>query len=414
MSKRQNHTPGRRLSLVVMLFFALAFLLLGARKNDSMGYTLALAVPAMIFVGTWVLPHLFPTDRLLMSLTNFLCALGVLLLYDTNPAYALQQVISYGVGLFAMILCIYFVRAMHTGRRIIWLIFVGSLALLSLPLLLGREINGAKNWITIGSFSLQPSELVKLSLVLSLAFFLSQRRMLPWVVFSVACLGLLLLQKDLGAVLLYYGTTLLLFWAATGNLPFSLLGVAGGVGAAWYGYQSFAHVRLRVSIWLDPWADYENAGYQLVQGLNAIASGGLWGVGLGLGSPTSIPVYESDFIFAVLCEQFGLVFAACVLLIYVALIWRGATIAMSARRRFHGLLAMGATLLLGLQAFVILGGVLKLIPLTGVTLPFISYGGSSLVSSLCLVGFIQGVESLNESDLEEDTRLAMLERGNPA
>ena len=142
----------------------------------------------------------------------------------------------------------------------------------------------------------------------------------------------------------------------------------------------------------------------------AIASGGLFGVGLGLGSPTSIPVYESDFIFAVLCEQFGLIFGLCVLLMMVALVLRGAMIAMAARRSFHGLLAMGASVLLGIQTFVIIGGVLKLIPLTGVTLPFVSYGGTSLISSMCLVGFIQGVESLNEDDLQEEARLARLQK----
>ncbi len=395
--------------MAVMLFYFLAFLLLASRDGSMLGYILAAAVPCMIFFGTNLLPHLFPTDRLLMSLVNFLFALGVLPLYGANPAYALQQAVAYGVGLAAMIVCIYFVRALHTGRRIIWLVIPVSLLLLCLPLLLGQEINGAKNWIALGPFSFQPSDVVKLSLVLVLAFFMSRRQLLPWLCFAAACLMILLLQKDLGTALLYYCTALLLYWASSGNLFLSLLGVAGGAGAAWYGYQTFAHVRLRVAIWQDPWANSERAA-QLLQGFAAISSGGLWGTGLGLGAPTSIPVYESDFIFAVLCEQFGLIFAACVLLIYAALIWRSAVIAASARRSFHGLLAMGSVLMIGLQTFVIIGGVLKLIPLTGVTLPFISSGGTSLVSNLCLIGLIQGVESLNEADLEEDTRLAMLER----
>ena len=252
--------------------------------------------------------------------------------------------------------------------------------------------------------------MVKLTLLLILAFFMSRRRMLPWFLFVLSCLVLLMLQKDLGTALLYFSVTLLLYWASTGNLPVTLLGLAGGGAAAFVGYQRFAHVRRRVAIWLNPWADYDNAGYQLVQGLMAIASGGLFGVGLGLGSPTSIPVYESDFIFAVLCEQFGLIFGLCVLLMMVALVLRGAMIAMAARRSFHGLLAMGASVLLGIQTFVIIGGVLKLIPLTGVTLPFVSYGGTSLISSMCLVGFIQGVESLNEDDLQEEARLARLQK----
>ena len=200
--------------------------------------------------------------------------------------------------------------------------------------------------------------------------------------------------------------TLLIYYASSGNLLVTGMGAAAGAGAAVAGYFMFSHVKRRVAVWLDPWKDYSNAGYQIIQSLMAIASGGLFGMGLGLGSPTIIPVYHTDFIFAVICEQFGLIFGLCVLLMYVAIIWRGATVAMAARNRFHALLAMGCTALIGLQAFVIIGGVLKLIPLTGVTMPFVSYGGTSLVSSLCLTGLLQGVASLNEDALQEDARLA--------
>ena len=407
---KKKKTPGRRLAAAVMLFYFLAFLLLASRDMNRLGLILTFAVPVIIFLGTNLLPFLFPADQLLLSLTNFLCAMGVLLLYDTNPSFARQQVIAYGIGLVCMVFCIYMVRAIRSWRPWIWLVSVFSLVLLGLPVVFGREINGARNWIAFGSFSFQPSEVVKLTLVLILAFFMSRRQMLPWLIFVLVCMGLLMFQKDLGTALLYFGVTLLLFWASSGNLPLTLLGLAGGGAAAFVGYQRFSHVRRRVAIWLNPWTDYDNAGYQLVQGLMAIASGGLFGVGLGLGSPTSIPVYESDFIFAVLCEQFGLIFGLCVLLMMVALVLRGTMIAMAARRSFHGLLALGASVLLGIQTFVIIGGVLKLIPLTGVTLPFISYGGTSLISSMCLVGLIQGVESLNEDDLREDTHLAGLQK----
>ncbi len=407
---KKKRTPGKRMSAAVMMFYFLAFLLLALKDGNRLGYVMAVAVPVIIFLGTNLLPHLFPADRLLLSLTNFLCAMGVLLLYDTNPVYARQQVLAYGIGLACMVVCIYMVRLFRSWDGWIWAIMFFSLVLLCLPLIGGHEINGARNWITFGGLSFQPSEVVKLALVLVLAWFMSRRIMMPCLLFVLACLGILMLQKDLGTALLYYATALIIYWAASGNWAFSLLGVAGGGAAAVFGYQRFSHVRRRVAIWLNPWADYENAGYQLVQGLMAIASGGLFGVGLGLGAPTAIPVYESDFIFAVLCEQFGLIMGVCVLLMYAALVLRGAFIAMQARGSFHGLLAMASAALLGIQTFVIIGGVLKLIPLTGVTLPFISYGGTSLISSMCLVGLIQGVESLNEDDLKEDAHLAMLER----
>ena len=405
---RNKKDPGRRLSSAVMLFYFCAFLLIACKDFAWQGFALSLAVPAMIWVGTNFLPKLFPSDRLLLSLTNFLCALGVLVLYSTEPDYAYHQAMYYGVGILAMIVCVWIVRLVRSWRIPVLLLIPLSLALLALPLVIGRETNGAKNWFYVAGISVQPSEIVKLSLLIIVSYYMSRHRMLPWLFFAVSCLGVLMLQKDLGTALMYYGTTLMLFYASSGNLFLTGLGLAGGAGAAVMGYKMFAHVKKRVAIWLNPWSDYENSGFQIVQSLMAIASGGLFGVGLGLGSPKTIPVYYTDFIFAVICEQFGLIFGLCVLLMYVAIIWRGATTAMAARTSFHGLLAMGCTIMLGLQTFVIIGGVIKMIPLTGVTMPFVSYGGTSLVSSLCLVGLLQGVASLNDDDLKEDTRLAML------
>ena len=398
--------PGVRLCSAVALFYLSAFLLLYLKDFNTMGLILAGAVPAMIWLGTILLPHLFPSDRLLLSLTNFLCALGVLVLYATNPAYARDQAVSYGVGLVAMIVCVWAVRLIRSWRGLAPLLAAACLGLLALPLAFGTETNGALNWISVGGFSMQPSEFVKLGLVIVLSWYMSRHSFLPWVVFSVCCLGLLMLQKDLGTALIYYGTALLLYFASSGSWTVTGLGVLGGAGAAVAGYVMFAHVKKRVAIWLNPWSDYRNAGYQVVQGLIALASGGVWGCGLGLGNPTRIPVYETDFIFTVICEQFGLIFGLCVLAMYVALIWRGATTAMAARYSFHGLLAMGCTLIIGLQTFTIIGGVIKLIPLTGVTLPFVSRGGSSLVTSMCLMGFVQGVYSLNADHLKEDMALA--------
>ena len=411
--------PGKHLSRVVTLFYFLAFMLLFVRDcylhgigtaftEHWQGLALAIAVPLLNVGTTAILPRLFPADKLLLSLTNFLCALGVLVLYRTNPSYAYQQATFYFVGLLAMVICIYIVRVIRSFRLLVWPMMLVSLGLLVLPLIIGEEIYGATNWIRVGSMSLQPSEVVKLCLVIIIARFMADQRFFPWLLYAGACLGVLMLQKDLGTALLYFGTTLLIYYAASGNLLITGLGAAAGAGAAVVGYSMFSHVKRRVSVWLDPWKDYNDAGYQIIQSLMAIASGGLFGVGLGLGSPTIIPVYHTDFIFAVICEQFGLIFGLCVLLMYVAIIWRGATTAMAARNRFHALLAMGCTVLLGLQTFVIIGGVLKLIPLTGVTMPFVSYGGTSLVSSLCLIGLLQGVASLNEDALQEDDRLAHL------
>ncbi len=397
---------GRPLSLAVSVFFFLGFLLLWLKNFAWQGLALALTVPAVNLLTTYLLPKLFPCDKLLLALTNFLCGLGILVLYCTGPAFAYSQTRFYLMGMAAMVICIYIVRLFRTCRLLVWSMALVSLGLLVLPLIIGTEKNGARNWFYIGNTSVQPSEIVKLCLIFIAARFMADRRMLPWLAFSVACLGILMLQKDLGTALLYFGTVLLMFYAASGNLFLTGLGIAGGAGAAVLGYKLFAHIKRRVAIWRNPWSDYDDAGYQLIQGLMAIASGGIFGVGLGLGSPTTIPIYHTDFIFAVICEQFGLIFGGCVLLMYAVLIWRGATVAMAARTSFHGLMALGCTTLITLQTFVIIGGVLKLIPLTGVTMPFVSYGGTSMISSLCLVGLLQGVASLNEDDLRTDARIA--------
>ncbi len=408
--KGRKRDPAWMLISVVMLFFFSAFLLISFQKEQVnwQGLLLSVAVPAMIFIGSMVLPKLFPADKLLLSLTNFLCALGVLLLYRIKPEYGLDKAIHYGVGLVCMLITILVVRKVHSWR---WLAFAAiflSLGALALPIVIGTTINGAKSWIRIAGQSLQPSELVKLSFLIVLAYYMSRRRMLPWLFLAVGSLGILMLQKDLGTALLYYTTTLLLFYASTSNLPLTLLGLGGGAGAAVAGYAMFAHVKRRIAAWRNPWGDYQNSGFQIVQSLIAIASGGLFGVGLGLGSPRDIPEYTSDFIFAVLCEQFGVLFGLCVLLIYVVLILRGVSIATASRESFHALLAMGCVLMLAVQTFVIIGGVIKLIPLTGVTMPFVSEGGTSMVSCLCLIGMLQGVASRNEDLLKEDTRLARL------
>lgn len=410
-SRAEKRRPDRKLVSVVMLFFFSAFLLISLNGEiDWKGLLLSIIVPAFIYIATLWLPRFFPADKLLLAIANFLCALGVLILYSTDrgagTSRGMQQAVYYGVGIVAMLVCILLVRYIRKWSFFINLVMAGAALLLVLPLAIGTEQNGATNWIMVGGTSLQPSEIVKIALLLILSYYLGEHQMVPWFLFAVFSLGILMLQMDLGTALIYYATTLFIFYSATGNLPLTGLGVLGGGGAAYMGYQMFAHVKKRVAIWQNPWIYYETSGYQIVQMLMAIASGGLFGVGLGLGAPRVIPVYFTDCIFAVICEQFGIIFGILVLVMYVILILRGTSIASSARSSFHALLAMGATVMIGIQTFVIIGGVLKLIPLTGVTMPFVSYGGTSLVSCMGLIGLLQGVASVNQDDLEYDYEIS--------
>jgi len=348
---------------------------------------------------------------MLVMLTNFLCGLGIILLYGLAPERGIRQALILVVGWSMFGVCLLAVRGINDWRALCFLMIPAGITLLLLPVAIGHETNGAKNWIKVPFIqSFQPSEFVKLLLLLVLAQYFSTlgkfKSMLPGLLFAVGCLGTLMLQMDLGTALLYYAVTLLMYWAASSNLPVTLVGLAGGAGAAFVGYSMFAHVKVRVAIWLNPWSDALGKGYQIVQALMAIASGGLFGLGLGMGQSKVIPAYSTDFIFAVLCEQFGILFGLCVVGLYVIIVIRGMAISLTSRSSFHALLALGCTLFIGLQTFTIIGGVVKLIPLTGITMPFVSYGGTSLVSCMGMVGLLCGVAARNEQDQEQDRRLA--------
>lgn len=413
MARARKKNPIRLLVSAIVLFEAGALLLI-AFKPPSVNLEaliLAAALPLLCWISTMLLPKLFPFDQLLMALTNFLCGVSIIILYSMLPEAGLRQAQFYALGLGTMTVAIVMVRLIRGWRVLSWLMMPAGIALLALPVAVGSWINGAKAWVSlpwIGMF--QPSEVVKLAMLLVLSWFFSARRslrrMMPAVVFIVGCLGMLLLQRDLGTALMYYLTALVLYFVSTSNVLLTLVGLGGGAVAAVAGYMMFAHVKVRVAIWRNPWADALGKGYQIIQALMAIGSGGLFGLGLGLGLPRTIPAYHTDFIFAVICEQFGIVFGLCVILVYIALLVRGFSIALRARQSFYALLAFGCTAMLGIQTFVIIAGVIKMIPLTGITMPFMSSGGTSLLSCMTLIGLLQGVNSRIKVDSEQDWAIA--------
>ena len=347
---------------------------------------LCAAVAPLGLLTTLALPRFLPMDSLVMALTNFLCGVGVVVLYTVSPARGARQAVFYALGLAVMLVMSEIVFHVHHFRGLTLLGMVLGIGALVLPLAFGEWNNGAKNWVQVpllGSF--QPSEIVKLSVVLALAYFFSAHRtvwqMMPALVFAAACLLLLMMQRDLGTALIYYLTTLVLFYVACGNVPLTVVGLGGGVGAAVLGYQMFAHVKVRVAMWRNPWSDPTDKGQ---------------------GTPEKIPAYYNDFIFAVICEQLGQVFGVLLLAVYVLLILRGVTVVARARRSFEMLLGCGVLAMLGIQTFMIVAGVIKMIPLTGVTMPFLSYGGSSLLSCMAMIGILHGASARAQENLEED------------
>ena len=413
--QKKRRTPQQMLLAGVMLFFFTAFLLLFVQSPSLLTAAMALLAPLAVWAMVRILPRLFPMDEFLLTLIAFLCALGVLLQYRYAPSRGLTQAFNCGAGLVAMVVCALAVRHIKSWRLLMVPLMGLSCALMALPFVF-RAVNagkGATAWVGFGGFTIQPSELVKIVYLFVLSYLLSRRRIVTGMIFIGLMLGFLVLQRDLGTAAIYGGAGLVLLYAATSSLLL-IGGILGaGVGAVAVLYALFKNsyfltVQNRISNWLDPFSTYDQlgGGYQIVQSLIAIANGGWWGTGLGLGNASVIPEFRTDFIFSALINEFGLVFAALVACVYVLIVLRSMDIALRSTSAFHALLAAGSAALLAVQAFIILGGVLKFIPMTGVTVPFLSYGGTSLVSCLGLMGVVQGVASRNERLLREDQRLA--------
>ena len=356
-------------------------------------------------------PALFPTAAVLVGL-------GFAMIFRLSGGLATEQATWIVVGLLAFAGTLVFVRDHRMLDAYTYTIGLLGVVLLMLPMVpgIGRTINGARLWVQIGPLGFQPAELGKVFIVVFLASYLNQKRELlrvattrlgplrlppakhlaPVLVAWGGSLAILFIQKDLGASLLYFGIFVSMLWVATGRVAYLVLALVLFAAGAYLGYVLFDHVQLRVDVWLHA-LDQKNVflqGYgQVAQAQFAMATGGLVGAGLGLGSPGLIPFAATDFIFAAVGEELGLLGTTAVLLMILVLVGKGLRIALETKDGFGQLLATGLATLVGLQTFVIVGGVIRLIPLTGVTLPFMSYGGSSLVSNFVLLALLVRLSS---------------------
>lgn len=413
MRKALMRSNTRLLLTAVMLFQFLTMAVIafadgGAPSTQDL--LLAIALPAVTMLTVNLMGRLWPVDRAILILVLLLVSIGIIALSAIAKSEITPKThaIYAAAGLFAMLVGVLFIRLWRHWKKFALPLAVLCLIALVSPMVIGQEKYGARNWITIipDVLTVQPSEFIKPVMIMVLAAGFSNRprfvRCIPTLAFAAMCCGILLVEKDLGAVLLYFLTTVFMFYAATSNALLTLSGLGMGCAAAVLAYRALPYVQDRIAIWINPWSDPLDVGHQLVQALIAIGSGGLWGMGVGLGSPTRIPLYHSDFIFASIAEEFGLIFAVCLLAVYVIIILRGLIVAMNARTSFHSLTAFGLVVLLGLQTMLIVGGNTQLLPLTGVTLPMVSYGGSSLVSMLFSMGLLLGVSSMNAEDEARD------------
>ncbi len=402
------------LVLMVAVITAAAYTLASLGKNATippilvpfLAALLSLIVVAHI-ANRWLASG---ADGTLLPLAALLNGIGYVIIARLSDRLASLQTTWTFISIIAYVATLLFVQRAPDLARYKWTFLFTGAGLLLLPLVpgIGASFGGARIWVSIGPVNFQPGEFAKILLALFFAGYLAERReliaagtwklgplhlpeprhLLPIALAWAFAVVVMVAEKDLGSSLLFFTLFVVMIWVATERATFLALGLVMFAGAAYAAWRLFAHVQTRVTIWRNPWPQYQGKGYQIVQAMFALADGGTGGTGLGLGSPNKIPEVKNDFIFAAIGEEMGLVGAAAVLIAFMLIIGAGLRIATHSDRPFEKLLATGLTAIVGVQAFIIIGGVIRVVPLTGITLPFVSYGGSSLLANYILLALL--------------------------
>ncbi|WML37412.1 FtsW/RodA/SpoVE family cell cycle protein [Clostridium sp. OS1-26] len=334
-------------------------------------------------------------DKYIFIFSSILSILGMVVLYRINMSYSIKQIIWFAVGVTEFILIVVLLPDLKDFSKYKYHYCVITLFFMAMATFFGTEINGSKNWIVIHGYSFQPSEFGKLFLVIYLAAELKDYKCFkdlirPCIVVGI-CIGFMLLQKSLGFALIIFFISITMIFIATSKLKYILVSfILFAIGCV-ISYKLFAHVRVRVLIWKDPWPYANTISYQVVQSMISIASGGLTGVGLGLGHPEFVPINYTDFIFSIICEELGILTGFAIIIINFLLFYRCMRVAVYEEDKFLRLLVVGYSAMIASQILVIIGGVINAIPLTGITLPLVSYGGSSILSIFFSLGIIQKI-----------------------
>ena len=356
-------------------------------------------------------------DPIVLPLAGLLNGTGYVFIARLDSHEASYQALWTAVGVASFVAVLAFFPRAVNFERYRYLIALGGIVLLFLPLVphIGQDINGARLWVRLGPVNFQPEEFAKVALAIFFASVLAERadllatgtrRIGRWLVLEprylaplIAAWGIsllvLLAENDLGSSFLFFTLLVGLLWVATGRWAYLGLGAGLFAAGAVFALDVVHHAQSRVQAWLDPWAHFATSGYQIIEGWFALAAGGMWGLGPGLGNPQVIPEASTDFIFASIGEELGLVGLAAMLMAYLLIVGSGLRAAVRSQRSFSTLLATGLALLMGVQVFVVAGGITRVIPLTGITLPFVSYGGSSLVSNYILVAILLRISDDN-------------------
>lgn len=386
----------KRILRLVCIMVILAFSIIALYSKDSMALILGIFSAALTLYGYFIISKYFPDgDKYIFVLSSFLTDIGLVMLYRIKPYYAVRQLTWFTVGTSVFILIVVLLPDMESISSLKYLYMGVAVGLLLLAQIFAADIKGSKNWVDLGFTTFQPSEFSKIFIILYLASALKDFKnrkdlIMPAAVIAVSLI-LLVLQKDLGTALIFFCISMTMVYVGTSKFHY----VASAIGLFSLGatgsYYAFSHVRRRVQMWINPWSDPTNWGYQIVQSLFAIASGGFLGTGLYLGHPEYIPEVQTDLIFSIICEELGLLGGFAIIIAYFLIVYRGFRSAIYAENSFSRLVSVGLSTMIGSQVFVIIGGVIKLIPLTGITLPLISYGGSSMVITFAALGILQKI-----------------------
>ncbi|MGM9552655.1 MAG: FtsW/RodA/SpoVE family cell cycle protein [Clostridia bacterium] len=365
---------------------------------------------------------IFPLgDNYIFMITSMLGVIGVIMLLRLGTGHGKKQVIWFSVGtaLFLIVSVIY--KKVKHWNKLNKLYVISGIGLFCMTALFGYSSHGAKSWMRLGGLSFQPSELIKILFVLTLAGVYTNEYKEPkegqWALKTlyntkrgrnyaatlVAYLFLffLVLQRDWGTAVVFFAIYMAFVAVYGGEKRIIALNFVVALLMCVIGVTFMSHIKVRIETWLHPFSDASNKGYQITQSLFAIGEGGFSGQGIGLGSPYYIPEVHSDFIFSAICEEMGILGGMAVIMLYFVLVYRAFKISLSTSNEFNKAVAMGIGVMLGVQTFVIIGGVIKLIPLTGITLPFISYGGSSMVVTFLSLGILQGI-SARRREIEDE------------
>ena len=408
---------------LLILVSALSILYLApSSENSNLVYDwrlyLSLFTLATIAVTFQLIIAKNKLDKFLFPIVLLLAVLGLAEIARLKPDLFLKQTLWLDISLLVAIAIIKLWTKIKQLINYPYILGIACVIALGLPMIFGVDIAGSKNWLVLGPMSIQPSEFGKILILFFLAAYLSDHRqelmlvsqkiffvkfapvrfIAPLICIWGMALLMFVIERDLGSALLFFSIAVIMTYIATGKKIYVFLALFFILIAGMFSYMFFGHVRLRFAIWLNPWSDPTGAAYQIVQSLFAIASGGVWGTGFGFGHPDLIPEVHTDFVFAALAEELGLIGAILVIVLYVLMFWRGILIAFGCRTEKEMLLAAGAAFLLILQMFIIVAGVTKFLPLTGITLPFISYGGSSLLASFTLLAILLSLSKRKSYD----------------